>query len=216
MRLVITQNVTVDGAVEMLDDWFDPADQDPELAAETRRQDETCDAVLLGRQTFEDFRGYWPAQVGQDTTGVADQLNKVRKYVVTRTLTEPDWQNTTLLSGDPVDEVRRLKDRPGDDIVLTGSITLAHLLIPAGRWTSTGCSSTRRCRDAAAGSSRTASPPGCGCAPRVSSAACPTAPTCPSADRRTFPGQRFRRSSSQASTAGSTIMISTPIRLPNW
>jgi dihydrofolate reductase len=41
-------------------------------------------------------------------------------------------RNTTLLSGDPVDEVRRLKDRPGDDIVLTGSITLAHLLIPAG------------------------------------------------------------------------------------
>lgn len=128
MRLVITQNVTADGAVEMLDDWFDPGDQDPELAAETRRQDETCDAVLLGRQTFEDFRGYWPQQT-DDTTGVADQLNRVRKYVITTTLTEPGWQNTTLLAGDPIEEVRRLKELPGDDIVLTGSISLAHLLI---------------------------------------------------------------------------------------
>ncbi|MFT3833619.1 MAG: dihydrofolate reductase family protein [Micropruina sp.] len=128
MRLVITQNVTADGAVEMLDDWFDPGDQDPELAAETRRQDESCDAVLLGRQTFEDFRGYWPQQT-DDTTGVADQLNRVRKYVITTTLTEPGWQNTTLLAGDPIEEVRRLKQAPGNDMVLTGSITLAHLLI---------------------------------------------------------------------------------------
>ena len=49
MRLVITQNVTADGAVEMLTDWFDPSDQDQELAAELRRQDESCDAVLLAR-----------------------------------------------------------------------------------------------------------------------------------------------------------------------
>lgn len=132
MRLVLTQNVTVDGVVEMLDDWFDPTDLDPGLAAETRRQDETCDALLLGRQTFEDFRGYWPEQVGRDTTGAAEQLNRVRKYVVTRTLTEPDWQNTTLLAGDPVDEVRRLKEASGRDLVLTGSISLAHRLIPAG------------------------------------------------------------------------------------
>lgn len=132
MRLVITQNVTVDGAVEMLDNWFDPSDQDPELAAEMRRQDEACDAVLLGRQTFEDFRGYWPDQVGTDTTGVADQLNRVAKFVITTTLTEPEWQNTTLLAGDPVEEVRGLKRLEGRDIVLTGSITLAHLVIAEG------------------------------------------------------------------------------------
>lgn len=55
MRPVITQNVTADGAVEMLTDWFDPSDQNDEVAAELRRQDATCDALLLGRQTFEDF-----------------------------------------------------------------------------------------------------------------------------------------------------------------
>lgn len=55
MRPVITQNVTADGAVEMLTDWFDPSDQNDEVAAELRRQVATCDALLLGRQTFEDF-----------------------------------------------------------------------------------------------------------------------------------------------------------------
>lgn len=131
MRLVITQNVTADGAVEMLTDWFDPSDQDQELAAEMRRQDQRCDAVLLGRQTFEDFRGYWPEQT-DDTTGVADHLNRVTKYVVSSTLTEPDWRNSVVLAGDPAGEVRRLKDRPGADMVLTGSITLAHLVISEG------------------------------------------------------------------------------------
>lgn len=98
MRLVITQNVTADGAVEMLTDWFDPSDQDQELAAELRRQDESCDAVLLGRQTFEDFRGYWPEQT-DDTTGVSDQLNRVTKYVVSATITDPQWRNSVVLAG---------------------------------------------------------------------------------------------------------------------
>ena len=61
-RLVITQNVTLDGSIEMLDDWFDPQSQDEELLAETHRQDAAADALLVGRQTFEDFRGYWPHQ----------------------------------------------------------------------------------------------------------------------------------------------------------
>lgn len=128
MRLVLTENVTADGAIEMLTDWFDPSDDDPEIAAELRRQDETCDAVLLGRQTFEDFRSYWPQQT-DDTTGVSDQLNRVTKYVVSSTLREPGWQNSTVLRGDPVAELKRLKSLPGLDVVLTGSIRLAHLAV---------------------------------------------------------------------------------------
>ena len=61
-KLVITQNITLDGSIEMLDDWFDPQLQDDELLAESHRQDAESDALLLGRQTFEDFRGYWPNQ----------------------------------------------------------------------------------------------------------------------------------------------------------
>lgn len=130
--LVITQNVTLDGAIEMLDDWFDPSGEpDPEYLALTRQQDRKADACLLGRQTFEDFRGYWPLQ-SDDTTGITEYLDQVQKYVVSSTMTDPQWQNSTVLTGDPVEQVRALKDRPGKDIVCTGSITLTHALITAG------------------------------------------------------------------------------------
>ena len=130
-KLVITQNMTLDGSIEMLDDWFDPQMQDEDLIEETHRQDADADALLLGRQTFEDFRGYWPAQT-DDATGVTDYLNRVAKYVVSSTIEDPGWENSTVLDGDPVPHVRTLKGQPGRDIVLTGSITLAHTLITAG------------------------------------------------------------------------------------
>ena len=67
--LVITQNVTADGAIEMLDDWFDPSHDPPDMHEIMQRDSEACDAILLGRRTFEAFRGYWPAQT-DDTTGI--------------------------------------------------------------------------------------------------------------------------------------------------
>jgi dihydrofolate reductase len=130
-KLVITQNITLDGSIEMLDDWFDPQFQDDELLAETHRQDAQSDALLLGRQTFEDFRGYWPLQ-HDDSTGISDYLDNVTKYVVSTTMTDPQWQNSTVLSDDPVESARALKTEPGMDIVVTGSITLGHALIAAG------------------------------------------------------------------------------------
>jgi dihydrofolate reductase len=130
--LILTQNQTVDGAVEMLDPWFDPAaEPDPDLIALQHQQDREADALLLGRQTFEDFRGYWPRQT-DDRTGITDYLNTVRKYVVSTTLTEARWERSTILAGDPLAEVRALKQQPGRDIVCTGSIRLAHALIAAG------------------------------------------------------------------------------------
>jgi dihydrofolate reductase len=129
--LAITQNITLDGAIEMLDDWFDPTDEDAELMAELHRQDDNADALLVGRQTFEDFRGYWPAQT-DDQTGVTDYLNQVRKYVVSSTMDDPKWQNSEILRGELVEQVRALKEAEGKDIVVTGSITLCHALIQAG------------------------------------------------------------------------------------
>ncbi|MGX9791748.1 dihydrofolate reductase family protein [Mycobacterium sp. MMS18-G62] len=129
-KLVITENITLDGAIEMLDDWFDPQLQDPDLLEESHRQDGQSDALLLGRQTFDDFRGYWPKQT-DDSTGVTDYLNKVAKYVVSSTMSDPQWQNSTVLAGDPVEHVTALKAQPGKDIVVTGSITLVHALIAA-------------------------------------------------------------------------------------
>jgi dihydrofolate reductase len=129
--LAVTQNMTLDGSIEMLDDWFDPQSQDPDLLAESHRQDSQSDALLLGRQTFEDFRSYWPAQT-DDTTGITAYLNGVAKYVVSTTMTEPGWSNSTVLQGDLLDAVRELKSLPGRDIVVTGSISLCHALSAAG------------------------------------------------------------------------------------
>ncbi|MBN9738399.1 MULTISPECIES: dihydrofolate reductase family protein [unclassified Pseudonocardia] len=129
--LAITQNITLDGAVEMLGSWFDPTADAGDQQAEMHRQDASCDAVLLGRRTFTDFRGFWPEQT-DDTTGVTAYLDKVQKYVVSSTLTDPEWVNSTILAGDPVAEVTALKEASGQDIVVTGSIDLCHTLIAAG------------------------------------------------------------------------------------
>lgn len=136
-KLVITQNVTLDGSIEMLTDWFNPAG-DPEvdqsdLVAEMKRQDIDCDAVLLGRQTFTDFRGYWPhAKPEDDPGGVGPFLNQVQKYVVSNTITDPEWENSTIFSGDPLPQIQALKGQDGETIVVTGSISLCHTVIEAG------------------------------------------------------------------------------------
>lgn len=134
-NLVITQNITLDGSIEMLGNWFDPQGQgdvdNSDLLAQQHHNSGRADAFLTGRKTFEELRGYWPEQ-SDDTTGVTDYLNQVHKYVVSATMTDPKWQNSTVLSGDPVEAVRALKDQPGKDIVVTGSLTLCHTLIEAG------------------------------------------------------------------------------------
>ena len=94
-------------------------------------QSAQSDALLVGRKTFEDFRSYWPAQT-DDQTGITSHLNAVQKYVVSTTIDDPKWENTTVLCGDPVAEVATLKQQDGRDIIVTGSIRLCHTLITAG------------------------------------------------------------------------------------
>ena len=132
-KLVNTENITLDGSIEMLGEWFDPQGQGDmsDLVEEIHRQDAEADGLLVGKQTFEDLRGYWPQQT-DDKTGITDYLNNVDKYVVSSTMIDPGWQNSTVLAGDPIDKIRALKERAGKDIVLTGSITLTHTLIAAG------------------------------------------------------------------------------------
>ena len=131
--LAVTENTTVDGSIEMLGDWFDPQGQgevnNADLMEELHRQDSQSDALLLGRQTFEDFRGYWPHHTDEPAGAYLDQ---VQKYIVSSSMTDPQWRNSTILSGDPVEEVRRLKESDGGDITLSGSITLAHAVLAAG------------------------------------------------------------------------------------
>ena len=107
--LIVTQNITVDGVIEA-GDWFGPADGGPEVLDAVREQMAHADAFLTGRVTFEEMRGYWPAQT-DDTTGITAYLNQVQKYVVSSTLRDPAWEPTTILGS--IDDVRRLKESDG-------------------------------------------------------------------------------------------------------
>ena len=133
--LIITENITVDGVIDASGGWFAPgegADGDQsDVVDALREQEAAADALLLGRVTFEDMRGYWPLQT-DDPTGIADYLENVNKYVVSKTLAEPSWAHTTVLQGPVLEEVRALKESAGRDIVTTGSMTLTSELIAAG------------------------------------------------------------------------------------
>jgi dihydrofolate reductase len=133
--LVVTENITLDGVIDTEGGWFSPRAEDAEvdqsdLQAALGEQQDAADALLVGRVTFEELRGYWPQQT-DDSTGITDYLNSVSKYVVSTTLTDPDWDGTTVLRAWK-DDVATLKASPGEDIVTTGSISLVHDLIAAG------------------------------------------------------------------------------------
>jgi dihydrofolate reductase len=134
--LIITENIAIDGVIDASDNWFGPAgsgDADQsDMVAAIAEQREAADAFLTGRVTFETMRSYWPKQVGADETRVAEYLNRVQKYVVSSTIEDPDWEPTTVLRGPLDEEIAALKDAPGKDIVVTGSITLVHSLVAAG------------------------------------------------------------------------------------
>jgi dihydrofolate reductase len=134
--LAVTENITLDGVIDASEGWFSVVDvpgvDESDLQATLREQAQAADAVLFGRVTFEEMRGYWPQQT-DDTTGVTDYLNRVDKYVVSGTLGDPGWEPTTVLPADGLqDAILALKSEPGGDIVTTGSITLVHALVAAG------------------------------------------------------------------------------------
>jgi len=130
-KLVVAENISANGVIEFLDPWFDPGAQEDNDQLEVVRAHIAAEsALLLGRQTFEDFRGYWPQQTA-DTTGFTAHLNQVRKYVLSSTLSDPAWDNTTVLSGPLEEEVRTLKATPGGEIGITGSISVVHALMRA-------------------------------------------------------------------------------------
>jgi hypothetical protein len=88
------------------------------------------DALLLGRATYDEFAAAWPSRSGD---AFADKLNSMPKYVASTTLTEPlDW-NATLLAGDVVQEVRKLKEQPGQDLLIYASGELVRTLMQNGR-----------------------------------------------------------------------------------
>jgi dihydrofolate reductase len=89
-------------------------------------------ALLFGRVTYEQMKAFWPTpQAAQMMPEVAAGMNRLSKYVVSRTLDSADWQNTTLLKGDAVASVKALKAESGPDLVILGSGSLVSQLTEA-------------------------------------------------------------------------------------
>lgn len=134
-KLVVSQFVTVDGVIDSPggDPGFDRGgwsfqfnrgeDGDKFKLEETM----AADALLLGRLTYEGFAKAWPERT--DEFGFADKFNSMPKYVVSTTLDSPSWQNSTVIKGDVVEEITKLKSKPGGDIVVMGSGQLVRTLI---------------------------------------------------------------------------------------
>lgn len=135
-KLVVTEFITVDGVIEdpggsegferggwALD--FDRGDE-----GTTFKLDELVDAEvqLLGRRTYDGFAAAWPSRTGE----FADKMNKSPKYVVSSTLEEPSWENSTVISGNVAEEVSKLKDEPGGSILVAGSVQLVRTLFDHG------------------------------------------------------------------------------------
>jgi dihydrofolate reductase len=88
------------------------------------------DAMLLGRRTYEEWASYWPDKTAEDDP-FADYINNIPKYTVSTTLKEPlEWRGSTLISG--TDGIRELREKPGKDIAISGSITLVGSLMREG------------------------------------------------------------------------------------
>jgi dihydrofolate reductase len=134
-KIIVSENVTLDGVAQ------DPAGGEgfrhggwvgrvggrgrDEAAKVGLDEALNTEAMLLGRHTYEFLAARWPSRTGQ----WADRLNSKPKYVVSSTLENPDWNNTTVLTGDVVDAVSKLKEMVSGDIVVCGSLQLVHTLI---------------------------------------------------------------------------------------
>jgi dihydrofolate reductase len=119
--------ISLDGVVEAPDQWHFPYFNE-EMGKAVQSMMVSSEAMLLGRQTYEEFAAYWPTS----TDDFAGHMNGTPKYVVSNTLTSADWQNSTLISGDVIKELARLKEQPGGNLATTGSGTLVRSLLREG------------------------------------------------------------------------------------
>jgi dihydrofolate reductase len=129
-KIVAGLFISLDGVYEAPHEWHFPYFND-EMGEAVQAQIDASDTMLLGRVTYQEFASYWPHQ-SNDEVPLADHMNNTPKVVVSETLDSLDWQNSTLIKGNVVEELTRLKQQPGKNIGITGSGTLVASLLRAG------------------------------------------------------------------------------------
>ncbi len=128
-KVIVIENLSLDGVMEAPEQWAF-AYQNEEIAAVNQAGMVASNTLLLGRVTYEEFAGFWPLQTHNEM-GIADYINQVAKVVVSSTLQKADWHNTTIIRGNLAEEITKLKQQPGGDIVVIGSALLVQLLMQA-------------------------------------------------------------------------------------
>jgi dihydrofolate reductase len=129
-RIVNSTYISLDGVVEQPHEWPTierPSDERGEQIQTSLL--EACDAVLMGRRTYDVFAPAWQSRSGDP---YSDRINTMPKYVVSTTLTDPDWANTTVISDDVAGQIRALKAQAGQDIVQYGFGAVSTLLMEHG------------------------------------------------------------------------------------
>src|SRR5438874_1581310 len=125
-NIIVTEYLTLDGVFEEPGHWsFDYCNDE----AMRYRRDElfSSDVQLLGRVTYEGFAKAWPTM--PDTGDFGERMNSMPKYVVSTTLTHAEWNNTTIINQNVVEEIQQLKEQPGQHILVAGSGKLVHTLM---------------------------------------------------------------------------------------
>jgi dihydrofolate reductase len=126
-RIVNSTFVSLDGVINHMDRWhFDYVDDESEALALDQLRD--SDALLLGRHTYDAYAGAWPGRDGE----LADSINAMAKYLVSTTKQTAEWTNTTIIRGDLVDEVTKLKAADGRNILMNGYGPVAKTLMRNG------------------------------------------------------------------------------------
>jgi dihydrofolate reductase len=131
--IVVSDNVSLDGVIQdpagdegfRVGGWVGLIKDRPQLAKLALDEALGAEALLLGRRSYEWFAGRWPSRSGE----LADRLNTLPKYVVSSTLEDPDWNNSTVLKGDVLKEVSKLKQGLKGEIVVPASFQLVQTLM---------------------------------------------------------------------------------------
>lgn len=130
-KLWVRCGTTLDGVfdVETMDDWWQNTNS-AERMQYIMEQYAQGDVYLLGRVTYEMLWPGWSTQTTGD--GPGPLLNRMHKYVVSTTLTEAPWKESTIIADNVVEEIRKIKEKPGKDIIIDGSATLVQTLMGTG------------------------------------------------------------------------------------
>ncbi len=126
-KVVVSEFVSLDGVMEAPDKWHFQFWHE-EMGKYKYDELFASDALLLGRVTYQGFAAAWPSMT--DEAGFADRMNSLPKFVVSTTLEEPlEWNNSTLIKENVAEEVSKLKQQPGQDVLIYGSADLVHTLM---------------------------------------------------------------------------------------